>query len=97
MKNLLWISLCLLAGCSSVRVESTGPNGTHTVAKALVPAWPWQDSAQVVQRLNASAATNRSTISLRDVNQSEIANTNTLNFFKEAIAAVVETAIKSAK
>lgn len=93
----LCLFLLLLAGCSSVRVESVAANGTRTVASALVPAYPWQDAAQVIQRLNASATTNRSTLSLRDVNQSEITNTNTLNFFKEAIAAVVEAAIKSAK
>lgn len=93
----LCLFLLLLAGCSSVHIESVAANGTRTIATATVPAWPWQDSAQVVQRLNASAATNRSTISMRDVTQSEITNTNTLNFFKEAIAAVVEAAIKSAK
>lgn len=96
MNRLISILLLTVCGCSVVHVTSSSPNGTSTTATAYVPAYPWQDSNQIISRLTASASTNRANISLRDTTQSEVTNTNATQLIENVVAAAVGAAVKAA-
>lgn len=65
--------ITLLAGCSILRVEDTRSGVTVTTK---LPVWPWQDSTRALDRLNISSATNRTTVSVRGLEDATTGGTN---------------------
>ena len=85
---LLVAGVACTAGCASAVV--TAPNGASISAR--VPAWPWQDSSQVVSRAAIRISATNTVASLSGLDQSQVTNTNTLQF----LAGVVNAAISAA-
>lgn len=97
MKRILTVPLLsatlALSGCAVVSISNDNQQAQFkTTAKISAPAWPWQDTASTLSRLNVSAGTNRFTGSLKDVSQETSTSTNAVNL----IQAVVEAAVKAA-
>jgi hypothetical protein len=92
MKKLLMIiSLVLLCGCAAITVANVdGPKTTRT--SIYVPAWPWQNSQQIVERFNLSSKTNAFTLSLKS-SQTETGDTN----FWTGVGVIVGAAVKAGK
>ena len=85
----------LFTGCAMVNVASIKPNEKIT-ARVVIPAWPWQDSRQVVDRLSLSVSTNRLTYGLR-AEQAETTSTNFANILEGVVGAAVKAAVTAAK
>lgn len=77
--------ISLTSGCAHVSVTRDG-------FSAITPAWPWQDSTRVIDRLNVSTKTNAFTASVRGLNESEQTSSNAVLI----IQAVTEAAIRAA-
>lgn len=78
-KQLILAIFCVLAcSCSSVRIET--PEG-HVLAR--MPAWPWQDSTRIIERLGVTTKTNGATsITLRGLQDGQNGATNLPAIFK---------------
>jgi len=87
--------LLLFTGCSVVRIANKTPAGQETTFTAYVPGWPWQDSAQVLAKMNLSAKTNAFTASLRDLSESETTSTNAAALVNGIVNAAVSAAVKA--
>lgn len=92
MKTLPAIILAAACGgCTIVNVSD--PASGRRVVHAVVPAWPWQDSAQSVQKLTVAGTTNKTTVSLSGLSQTETTSTN----FTSILESVVSAAVRAAK
>ncbi len=88
---LAWVAAVhCFTGCSTVRITDKDAGVTFT---AIMPAWPWQNSQRVLERMNLSARTNGTfTASIRGLTESETTSTN----FPSIIEAIVAGAVKGA-
>jgi hypothetical protein len=87
-------SLFLLGGCTSVKVYD---DQRQAGFRAVMPAYPWQDSTAVLERLNISARSNTFTVSVRGFSESENTSTNAVNLVTGVVGAAVGAAIQAAK
>lgn len=89
----LFFALVLFAsGCSYVRIcDDQG----RTLARASMPAWPWQDSTRAIERLNITKRGTNFTVSLKGLEDAEKASTNMVFF--EGLGTAIGTAVKAAK
>lgn len=60
---------------------------------SVTPAWPWQDSSRVLDRMNLSAKTNSFTASLRGLAETENTSTNAAAIVQSVVSAAVSAAI----
>lgn len=89
--GLLLVAFC---GCSYVRVYDKERRAGFSAA---MPAWPWQDSSKVIDRVNVSAKTNSFTASVRGLNESEVTSTNSVNLVEAVTKGAIEGALKAVK
>ena len=94
MKHLfcLLLLVLILPGCSFV---SAYDKERGTGFRAVMPAWPWQDSARVVDRINVSSKTNSFTASIHGLNDTETTSTNAVNLLESAVGAAVGAAVRA--
>jgi len=93
-KLLLLLAVLLLIGCARVRVYDDSKQAGFV---ATTPAWPWQDSTRVLDKLNLSSKTNSFTASVRGLSESESTSTNTTEFISAVVGAAVRAGISAAK
>lgn len=88
--------VCLLGscGCSAVRAYDKGRQAGFS---AIMPAWPWQDSARVIERMNVSSKTNGFTASIRGLNDTEVTSTNAAALIESVSKGAIEGAISALK
>ncbi len=86
--------LLLADGCAYVRVYDKERQAGFS---SMMPAWPWQDSTRVIDRMNLSAKTNGFTASIRGMTEQEVTSTNAVNFVESVVSSAVSAAIKAAK
>lgn len=91
MKLLFLALVCLVCGCSNIRVYDETRQAGFT---ATIPAWPWQDSTRVIERMNLSSKTNAFTASMRGLNETETTSTNATSIVTDIVGAAVRAAIK---
>ena len=88
---------CLLPmlplGCAMVSIRNLDGD-KRTTATAYVPAWPWQDSQQIVDRLTVSARTNGAFSASLRASESEVTNTNLVS---TVVNAAVGAAVRASK
>lgn len=95
MKPLISIlALVLLcSGCAYVRVYD---HNSHSGFSSMMPAYPWQDSTQIINRMNLSVKTNGAfTASIRDLNAAEVTSSNSVHLIEAASRGAIEGAIKA--
>lgn len=81
-------------GCmSTVRIEDEN-RGVRFVAS--VPAWPWQNSMRLLDKMNLSARGTNFTASLRGLTETETTDTNTVRMIESIVGAAVGSAIRAA-
>lgn len=83
------------AGCTHIALYD--PATGHKIASGNIPAWPWQDSSQAIQRLAMRSRTNDLTISLSGVTSQETTSTNAVNLIENVVGAAVGAAVRAAK
>lgn len=92
---LVLLANVMLCGCAAINVSNVdGPKTTRT--SIYVPAWPWQNSQQIVERFSLSAKTNAFTLSLKS-SQTETSDTNFWPGVNGVVGAAVGAAVKAAK
>ena len=95
MKKLLLLIPFLFEGCAAINVSNVeGTRQTHT--SIYVPAWPWQNSQQIVDRFQLTARTNTFSLGLKS-SQTETGDTNFWTGFNGVVGAAVGAAVKAAK
>lgn len=83
-----------LAGCSFVKIQDQ----TRQVAfSAVMPAWPWQDSGRVLERMNLSSKTNAFTASIRGLQDNETTSTNAVDLVSQVVSSAVGAAVSAAR
>jgi hypothetical protein len=87
----------LLVGCSLVTVHNVRPDGTKTIARLMVPAYPWQDSAKSLERLTVSSRTNYFQTSLRGYDEAESTSSNSAHLVESLGAAMMRGAVQVLK
>lgn len=83
---LLFLFALINSGCSSVTVTNTRPDGSIVKFSATLPAYPWSDVNKSLDKLNLSAATNKTTLSIRGLTEETTGATN----FISVIGAVAQ-------
>lgn len=91
MKTISILFAALLCGCSTVSIHDRQRGISFT---AIVPAWPWQDSAKTIDHLTLSARGTNFSASLRGISDSEVTNTNSAAMLGEVIGIAIRTAIR---
>jgi hypothetical protein len=87
-------ALLSVTGCAYVSVYDDQKQAGF---KSVVPAWPWQDSTRVLDKMNVSSKTNAFTASVRGLSDSETTSTNTVDLVSKTVSAAVSAAVTSAK
>lgn len=88
------IASVVMTGCSYVRVYDKERRAGFS---ASMPAWPWQDSTRVIDRVNVSAKTNSFTASVRGLDESESTSTNAAAMIEAVSKGAIEGAVKALK
>lgn len=92
------LSLLLCSGCAVVSISNDNQQAQfRTTARISAPAWPWQDTASTLSRLNVSASTNKFTGALKDVSQETSTSTNAVSLIHTVVEAAVKAAVGVAK
>lgn len=81
-------------GCSVVKVYDKERKAGFT---ALVPAYPWQDSYRVIERMNVSSRSNGFTASIRGLNDTEVTSTNAAALIESVSKGAIEGALNALK
>ncbi len=82
----------LMTGCAYVKVyDKERQSGFSSV----MPAWPWQDSTAVIERMQISSKSNSFTASVRGLSEGENTSTNMVSLVNGAVGAAVSAAVKS--
>lgn len=93
----LVVITCLLLFCGCAVITISDPSTGHTVARAIVPAWPWQDSNQAVNKLGLRSRTNDFTLGVNGFQTQEVTSTNATQFLENVVGAAVGAAVRAAK
>lgn len=92
MKILILLIGCLAcASCSVIRLSN---EQTQSRFSAIVPAWPWQDSATIISKMQMVAKTNTFEGSLSDLTQQQKTSTNTIDLIQAIVSSAVKAATK---
>lgn len=92
MKRIVLLIACgALCGCTYVRVYD---NQRQAGFSSMMPAWPWQDSTRILDKMNVSAKTNSFTASVRGLADTETTSTNAVAGVAEIVSAAVRAAVK---
>jgi hypothetical protein len=89
------VLLVLLCSCSAINV-TTVDGQRRTTVRVFVPAYPWQNSQQIVDRFALSAKTNAFTLGLKS-SQAETGDTNFWAGVNGVVGAAIVAAVKAAK
>ena len=93
MKYTLLLVLLILNGCAAISIHNV-EGEKRTITRVYVPAWPWQDSQQIVDRMTIASKTNGIfNLSLR-ASENEQTNTNLVGI---VVGAAVSSAVKAVK
>lgn len=86
-------ALCF-TGCAYVSVRD---NERKASVSCVTPAWPWQDSTRVLDRLSVSARSNTFTTTIRGLDESQTTSTNAVDLVGRVTGAAVSAAIGAAR
>lgn len=91
-KKMILLSLLplVLSGCAVVKIYDESRQAGF---KAVTPAWPWQDSTRILDKMNVSSRSNTFTASLRGLSESETTSTNVTAVAGEILGTAIRTAI----
>jgi hypothetical protein len=94
MRVMLGLALLVgcFSGCAYVRVYD---KEKQVGFSSMMPAWPWQDSTAVIDRVQFSAKTNTFTASVRGLNETEVTNTNSAALVQAVTQGAIEGALKA--
>lgn len=88
------MALLLLPGCAYVRAYD---HERQAGFSSMMPAWPWQDSMAIIEKMNISSGTNKFTASIRGLNEQEVTSTNAAAMIEAVSKGAIEGAIKALK
>ena len=83
-------------GCTVSRFASTNPTGGQSTITSYTVAWPWTDTSKALAKAQLYSATNRATVNLTGLSETQVGNTNTEAFLLQVINVAVQAAVKGA-